>query len=361
MTQSSFSLPNTPGATFRSNNNTALQALATFSSGASAPSITYAGMYWWDQTANLIKQRNGANTAWITVQSFDGSTVIPYRAGTALGLAAVEAVAAGGSAGLLRADGDGSSLTGISAGFRGTIDGLILSNNGSQAIDIGAGQARDSGNAANLSLATALVNKQLNNNWAVGPAAGMLDTGSIAADTWYHIHGIRRPDTGVTDVLASLSATAPTMPTNYTQKRRIGAVLTDGVPNIVGFFQHGSRFYWKTRRNDHSLTSVDTGTRGLYAVSVPTGIPVIVKALISVEQSNSNVVIVTCPQEDDLAPSKAIAPGYSGICINSVEDSPGDIEVLTDSSAQVGLRGNVSGIDLEWFTQGWIDPRGRDS
>ena len=81
MTQSNFSLPNSDGATFRSNNNTALQALATVSSGATAPTTTYAGMYWWDTANNLIKQRNSANTAWINAWSFDGSTLIPYRAG----------------------------------------------------------------------------------------------------------------------------------------------------------------------------------------------------------------------------------------------------------------------------------------
>lgn len=90
MTQSSFSLPNSDGATFRGNNNTGLQALATLSSGATAPTTTYAGQLWWDTANNLIKQRNGANTAWIDAWSFDGTTLIPYRSGTATGTAAVQ-------------------------------------------------------------------------------------------------------------------------------------------------------------------------------------------------------------------------------------------------------------------------------
>lgn len=85
MSQNDFSIANADGATVRADINSALQALATLSSGASAPSTTYAGMIWWDTTNSLIKQRNSANTAWITIASFDGSTVIPYRAGTVLG------------------------------------------------------------------------------------------------------------------------------------------------------------------------------------------------------------------------------------------------------------------------------------
>lgn len=81
MSQNDFSIANADGATVRLDINSALQAGVTLSSGATSPTVTYAGMHWWDQTANLIKQRNGANTAWITVASFDGTTFIPYRSG----------------------------------------------------------------------------------------------------------------------------------------------------------------------------------------------------------------------------------------------------------------------------------------
>ena len=55
-----------------------------------------------------------------------------------------------------------------------------------------------------------------------------MDTGSVANNTWYHVHLIKRPVTGVVDVLFSLSATAPTLPTSYTIFRRIGSMRTDG-------------------------------------------------------------------------------------------------------------------------------------
>lgn len=66
MSQNDFSLNNADGATFRADVNAALQALATLSSGASAPSTTYPYMLWADTTNDLLKQRNAANSAWIT-------------------------------------------------------------------------------------------------------------------------------------------------------------------------------------------------------------------------------------------------------------------------------------------------------
>lgn len=67
MTQSNFNISNEPGATFRADNNTALQALATQSSGATAPSTTYPYQFWYDTANSLLKMRNGSNTAWVTI------------------------------------------------------------------------------------------------------------------------------------------------------------------------------------------------------------------------------------------------------------------------------------------------------
>lgn len=84
MSQNDFSIANADGATVRSDINSALQALATLSSGTSAPPTTYAGQLWWDTGNNLIKQRNGANNGWVTVASFDGVVYRAAAAGAAL-------------------------------------------------------------------------------------------------------------------------------------------------------------------------------------------------------------------------------------------------------------------------------------
>ena len=55
------------GVTFRADVNAALQALASLSSGATAPSTTYAFQLWADTGNDQLKIRNAANDAWITV------------------------------------------------------------------------------------------------------------------------------------------------------------------------------------------------------------------------------------------------------------------------------------------------------
>lgn len=122
MSQADFSIANADGATFRADVNDSLQALATQSSGADEPSTTYAGQAWWDTTNDLMKIRNGANNAWVTVASWDGSTWTPYRAGTALGTAATKDTGtSSGNVVVLDATGlpavDGSQLTGVGGGL----------------------------------------------------------------------------------------------------------------------------------------------------------------------------------------------------------------------------------------------------
>jgi hypothetical protein len=73
--QSAFAIPNESGALFRVDNNTAHQANATLQAGASAPATTFAYQWWADTTTGLLKRRNAANSAWITVGLLDGTMI----------------------------------------------------------------------------------------------------------------------------------------------------------------------------------------------------------------------------------------------------------------------------------------------
>jgi hypothetical protein len=81
--------------------------------------------------------------------------------------------------------------------------------------------------------------KQIDATWAAGDDAGGLDTGTVAADTWYYGYAIYDPTNDLSDFLISASPTSPTMPTDYTKKRRIkGAFFkTNSSSNIIQFFQ----------------------------------------------------------------------------------------------------------------------------
>lgn len=67
MAQADLSCANATGQAFRQDVNNQLLALGTLQSGTTAPSTTYAFMLWADEANGLLKQRNSANNAWVTV------------------------------------------------------------------------------------------------------------------------------------------------------------------------------------------------------------------------------------------------------------------------------------------------------
>jgi hypothetical protein len=246
---------------------------------------------------------------------------------------------------------------------RSYLAGCILSTaGGSSTMTIGAGQATDSTNAAVLNLLASL--NKTTASWAVGSGVGGLDTGTIAASTWYHFYLIQRVDTGVVDGLVSLSATAPTLPANYTLKRRIGSGKTDGASFWTAFTQDGRYF-----RLLASVLDVNTTNPGIAAVtatlpSVPTGVNV---------QAMTNIVVTIGTTAGDLyvsdlavndeAPSVTAAPGGDlSFRTGSVSYST-MLTTRTNTSAQIRYRINGSDAStvIKFVTLGWWDYAGRDS
>jgi hypothetical protein len=81
-----YVIANGTGAAVRSDLNGALAAIVSQNSSASAPATTYAYMLWADTTAGIMKMRNGANSAWISLWELDGTFIasdISLSAGTA--------------------------------------------------------------------------------------------------------------------------------------------------------------------------------------------------------------------------------------------------------------------------------------
>ncbi len=73
MSQNDFTIANQGFPAFRADLNSALQALASNSSGTSAPSTTFANSFFYDETNNVLKFRNEDNDAYITIMGFDQS------------------------------------------------------------------------------------------------------------------------------------------------------------------------------------------------------------------------------------------------------------------------------------------------
>lgn len=71
MAQHDYNLANQTFPSMRGDINNALSSVVSLNSGASAPSTTFSYMLWADTTNNILKQRNGANNAWIIICPLD--------------------------------------------------------------------------------------------------------------------------------------------------------------------------------------------------------------------------------------------------------------------------------------------------
>jgi hypothetical protein len=259
---------------------------------------------------------------------------------------------------ILTATGDGSGLTGVSF-QRSYLSGLDLSAAGSTAtFGVAVGVAKDSTNAASMTLASAYT--KTTSAWAVGTGNGALDTGSIANATWYHVFIIKRSDTGVVDVLISTSATSPTMPANYDYKRRIGAMKTDGSAQWIKFSQNGDEFLWDVTVNDVNVSNLGT-TATLYTANVPTGVIVMAKVRgYFASASVGTLGLLNSPSESEVAANATVG----NVTFNALTANQGtgyDLAIRTNTSAQLRAVSTAASTTFSMAAHGWVDRRGRDA
>lgn len=74
MPQHDMNIANQGFPAFRSDLNDALSALVTLSSGATAPTTTFANMLWYDTANDQIRLRNELNNAWLTIATVNQTT-----------------------------------------------------------------------------------------------------------------------------------------------------------------------------------------------------------------------------------------------------------------------------------------------
>lgn len=239
----------------------------------------------------------------------------------------------------------------------GAIFGLTLSNDPGDlvndiAIALGSA-ASDATVPTSLSLASAIT-KRLDAAWAVGSGNGGLDTGSIA-NAVYYMWLIQRSDTGVVDVLFSLSATAPTLPTNYDRKRRIGFVIRSAGA-IILFKQYGDRFIYATPITDFNST-IGTTASPLPLTVPPIQGQAIVNARAAIASTNATVYL-SGPDQVDAAPSSTGPFSLVTDNIAGGSNSTGQFPIDTNTGAIRG-RSSSASTTLVISTMGFIDPRGK--
>jgi hypothetical protein len=241
---------------------------------------------------------------------------------------------------------------------RGTIDGMVCSNDSgtpNTKLDVAAGLCRDDTDALCIRFTSS---KTID---CTTTGANGLDTGSLAASTWYYVFAIGKRDGSAQAALASTSASTPTLPSGYAYKRRIGAFRTDGSSHILAFAQVGDRFYWAAPFVDVNVTNLGT-SRTLYTLTVPpvTGIQAFIYGN-GFCSSAANIWLGN-PAATDAAPSLTASPGTL-LFTFSVNTSMafGSMLVDVNSSGQIAARSDTANSGLRIYTQGWVDQRGKNA
>jgi hypothetical protein len=238
--------------------------------------------------------------------------------------------------------------------FTGFLTGLTISYVNATNYSVSGGMASD---ATGFNVPTYLmrnyggIQKTLS-AWAVGGGNGSLDTGVIGSNTWYYVWLICRPDTGVVDVLLSGSLSSPVMPTNYTKKRRIGAIRTNASAQITQFSQTGDDFSWFTTPIDYSTTTLGTAPVAVTLLYVPPlEAPAVWHGYIYMNSGTAGAYVTIANVNGALATMVLVPTASSGVTQQA--------NVQTNTNAQVTVVSNIAATTLNLYTYGWKDYRGR--
>lgn len=220
-------------------------------------------------------------------------------------------------------------------------------------ITVAIGCAMEGTNVRMLVLAAALT-KRLDAAWVVGDNQGGLDTGSIG-NSEYYIWLIQRSDTGVVDVLFSLSATAPTMPTNYTFKRVIGWFKRTGAVNLPLITQEGGGgalvFRYVTPISDVALANTLTTTRRTDAISVPKDFSVFARVrVLTYDVSSDHVEIVGSTSETDAAPASLATAAMANQGGITGDLSVNERDIITSATGTIAARSSLATVDVYGVT-----------
>ena len=234
--------------------------------------------------------------------------------------------------------------------LQGYIAGLEISNgtDTDHDIDIAVGVAAADDESKYLALASSFT-KQIDAAFAKGTNQGGLDTGSVAADTFYYFWIIEQDSTGDTDILISASQTSPTMPAGWTAKRNIGwAVLTDGSANLLGFRVVDNNLKYDVIIQDVS-EAIPAATRQTKTFSIPPNFQGIFNSFLFL--NGSLFVLFTETGETDTAPSSSyynLTTATNG-AVNGIE-----FVRKVDSSSQMYYRASAASGSIAMHSIGFL-------
>lgn len=241
---------------------------------------------------------------------------------------------------------------------KGYFAGFQLGNNSAaptNTLDVSGGSARNLMNTLDITLASTLRGvMQTSGTWAAGDNQNKLDTGVRTANTNYHIFAIRKTSDGTGDILFSLSATAPTMPTGYAGFIRISTMRVESGGNFRLFFNWGNFFNWLTPVMDVDTVGAQT-VPVLFTLSVPTDVVVLARFGVCAYGGSTDMGVTYSPVSANNIPSGgyAIYTGGFFMATNATDTGGVNCDCIADN-AQVRFN-SINRLKVATF--GWMEIR----
>lgn len=216
-------------------------------------------------------------------------------------------------------------------------------------ITLAAGQCRDSTNVTDIAVTSGVVLDA-----AINGANG-LDTGSLAASTWYAIHaigssGYLKPGA----YILSTSATAPLLPSGYDVFRRIGWVKTDGSAHIAKWETLGNfetrTYFWPTTA---LLLNAQGNANTFAALDLSSAVPSTARQVF-INWSlvpNTAANLATFRETGNTAG----APNLFVSAPVAAKASAGQIMVLTNTAQNIDWKTSEASDALSLYVTGYVD------
>jgi hypothetical protein len=266
MAQHDYIIENQSGAAFRADLNNGLAAIVSQNSGAAQPSTTYAYQWWADTTTGLLKLRNSANNAWITIGTLADANLglLSLAGGTLTGALLADD---SGTAALPAIAFNGDTNTGI---FSPGADQLGIATNGVERVEFGTSEVVFNDGGADVDLRVEGDTKA--NLLLVDAGADTVSidgTQQLANQTPLrfgdsdnsHYVALRSPATVTTNVTWDLPATDGT----------VDQVLKTNGSGVLGWSSAGAFASTSEVSGTHTTGSVTSGSASLTVASA-TGI-----------------------------------------------------------------------------------------
>ena len=265
--------------------------------------------------------------------------------------------------------GDVLTWSGSAAGWsslfvlRNYLDGFQCGNVSAPSLELSVapGQSADSTNVVTIRQPFTFY-KTLASAWSAGVGSsgspvGGLDSGSVAASTWYNVFVISKAD-GTADVIFSTASSSigPSLPTGFLYWRRVWSIYTRLISAIFEFDQWGDLCLWVTPPLVYNSSGVGTAPINVTTLC-PLGFPTLsIHSGYAIKSGAQVVIGIYAPgTTQDLSSSFSSAEGVADAL--STRACFGAVLALTNASSQVAAQSSQASTTLNLGCQGYVDPR----